>query len=176
MKNMIAVLIVLLLSSPALAQDNAVYPKNLDSYLQAEKNNHGLLLQATHKQWNYKRFIELFNSLLHPAKRSTGRQVTFMDGPVLYSAVQSFETNRDISTVYARYSAVSSEPSAASQLLGIAAGIAAGAFTKGKYTGTTSPYRYDGSSRYPDGTLRYLDSRAAIDASYLQSTYRQHDR
>lgn len=176
MKNMIAVLIVLLLSSPALAQDNAVYPKNLDSYLQAEKNKHGLLLQANNKHWNYKRFTELFNHLLHPAKKPTGRQVTFMDGPVLYSAVQSFETNRDISTVYARYSAVSAEPSAASQILGIAATIAAGAVSKGKYTGVYNPYPAYGGLRSPDGSFRYLSNQAEIEAAYLQSTFRQHDR
>ena len=173
MKNTIAVLIVLLLSNPAFAQDNVVYPK-LDSYLQAEKNAHGLLLQTNNKQWNYKHFIELFNSLLHPVKRSTGRHVTFMDGPVIYSAVKPVEINRDISTVYARYSAVSTEPSAASQLFGLAAGIAAGAISKGRYTGVYNPYPYSGGSRYPDGSFRYLDSRAAIEAAYLQSTYRQH--
>lgn len=173
MKNTITVLIALLLCNPAFAQDNVVYPK-LDSYLQAGKNDHGLLLQATHKQWNYKRFIELFNSLLHPVKRSTGRPVTFMDGPVLYSAVMPVDINRDISTVYARYSAVSTEPSAASQLLGLAAGIAAGAFSKGRYTGVYNPYPTNGGSRYPDGSFRYLDSRAAIEAAYLQSTFRQH--
>jgi hypothetical protein len=173
MKNTIIVLIVLLLSIPAFAQDNVAYPK-LDNYLKAEKNEHGLLLQANNKKWNYKRFIELFNSLLHPAKRSTGRPVTFMDGPVLYSAVPPVEINRDISTVYARYSAVSTEPSSALQLLGIAAGITAGALSKGRYTGVYNPYPYYGNSKYSDGSFRYLDSRAAIEASYLQSTFRQH--
>lgn len=175
MKNTIAVLIVLLLSSPVFAQDNVVYPK-LDSYLQTEKNNHGLLLQANNKHWNYKRFTKLFNHLLHPGKRSGGRPVTFMDGPVIYSAVQHVDLNRDISTVYVRYSAVSAEPSAASQILGLAAGIAAGAFAKGKYTGVYNPYPYNGNSRYPDGSFRYLDSRAAIEAAYLQSTFRQHEK
>lgn len=173
MKNTIIVLIVLLLSIPAFAQDKVAYPK-LDSYLQAEKNDHGLLRQVNNKQWNYKHFIELFNSLLHPVKRSTGRPVTFMDGPVLYSAVQPVDINRDMGTLYQRYSAISTEPSAASQLLGLAAGIAAGALTKGKYTGVSNPYPYNGGSRYPDGSFRYLDSRAAIEAAYLQSTYRQH--
>lgn len=173
MKNTILVLIVLLLSSPAFAQDNVVYPK-LDSYLQAEKNDHGLLLQTNNKQWNYKRFIELFNSLLHPVKRLTGRPVTFMDGPVVYSAVMPVEINRDMGTLYQRYSAVAAEPSAASQILGLAAGIAAGALSKGRYTGIYNPYPSNGGSRYPDGSFRYLDSRAAIEAAYLQSTFHQH--
>ena len=166
MKNTIAILIVLLLSSPAFAQDNVVYPK-LDSYLQAEKNDHGLLRQVNNKQWNYKHFIELFNSLLHPVKRSTGRPVTFMDGPVVYSAVLPVDLNRGGSTLYQRYSAAGTEPSAALQILGLAAGIAAGALSNGKYTGVSNPYPYNGS-------FRYLDSRAAIEAAYLQSTYRQH--
>lgn len=166
MKNTIMVIAVLILSMPVFAQGDVVYPQ-LDSYLRAEKNNHSLLARINNTHWNYNRFIELFNRLLHPVKKSSARPVTFMDGPVVYSAALPAEIGRNASTLYHQYSASYAEPSAALQLLGIAAGIAAGAIYP-KYTGV--PYY-----PYSDRT-RYLDNKAVIEAAYLQSTYHQHDR
>ena len=186
MKNTIIVVIGLLLSSPVLAQKNAakmtgpaddavVVYSGVNSYLQGEKNNHGLLLQTNNKQWNYNRFIELFNHLLHPAKKSTGQPVTFMNGPVVYSTALPVEISRNANTLYQRYSESIEQASAttvALQILGLAAGITAGAFNP-KYTGGPDHYPYYMSG---DNRIRYLDNRAAIEGAYLQSTYHQHDR
>jgi hypothetical protein len=177
MKNMILVLMMMVPGISLFAQNDAliIYPE-LNSFIKSEKANHGLLLKLNNQHPDYKGFIELYNQQNPSGKKPGTKRATFMDGPVVYSPILPVDINRDISIVHVRYSAVSGEPSAASQLLGLAATIAAGAISKGKYTGAYSPYPYNGSStRYPDGSYRYLDSRAAIEASYLQSTYRQHD-
>ncbi len=165
MKNTIVVLIVLLLYLPVFAQDFVVYTQ-LDSYLKAEKKNHGLLI-CTNKQCDYKCFIELYDQQNHTGKKAISRPLTFMDGPAVYSYVPALEINKNTNTLYQRYSASFEEPSAALQILGLAAGITAGALSHYRYTGVSNPYY---------GTSRYLDSRAAIEASYLQSTWFQHDK
>ena len=167
MKNTIVVLIVLLLNIPVLAQNDAavIYPE-LSHFLQAEKADHGLLPLLNNSQPDYKHFIELYNKQNHAGK-SAG---TFMDGPAVYSIALPVEVSRNANTLYQRYSAAGTEPSTALQILGLVAGITATAVYP---TYSTAPYPYySGSS----GAIRYLDSRAAIEASYLQSTYHQHDR
>ncbi len=175
MKNTIIVLI-LLLSIPVFAQHDAVKvnmlpvdfnittPK-LNSYTVAEKKHPGFI--HTNTKPDYKRFLELYNKK-QQAVKPTSRQLTFMDDPRVFSTVTAVESSSKPVSLYQQYSATLTEPSAALQLLGLAASITAGALSNGRYTGAPNPYYYSGKSRY-------LDSRAAIEAAYLQSTYRQQD-
>ncbi len=158
MKNTIMVLTFLLMSSLVSAQNDlsVVYP-SLDSFLQSEKNNHGLLPCINKEQPDYRRFIELYNQQNRTSKRSTASARTFMDGPVIYSMALPTEVSRDANTLYQRYSAAGTEPSAALQVLGFVGGITAAAFASKKY-------HYTGYN--DESTLK----------TYLQSTYHQDHR
>ena len=161
MKNTIVVLLVLLLSMPVFAQNDVavVYPK-LDNFLRSEKNNHGLMRCLNKKQFDYKRFTELYNQQNHAGKKKSARPVTFMDGPVVFSTALPVEISRDVNTLYQRYSA-DTQPSGALMLLGFVGGIAAAALLPPDKT------RSIGST--------YNNNITAIE-KYLQSTHYQHDR
>ncbi len=158
MKNTIVVLIILLLSVSVFAQNDEVvnYPE-VNSFLQSEKNNHGLLVCINNKNWNYKRVTELFTRLLHPGKRSATRARTFMDGPRVYSVALPVEISRDARMLYQRYSESLEQSSAALQILGFVGGITAAAFAAKKY--------------YYTG----FNNESPLEA-YLQSTYHQDHR
>jgi len=158
MKNTLIVLTVLLLSSPVLAQNDlsVVYPR-LDSFLQFEKNNHGLLLCINKEEPDYKRFIELYDKQNPSGKRSTKNARTFMDNPEVYSVALPVEISRDARMLYQRYSESLEQSSDALQILGFVGGITAAAFASKKYY-------------YPG-----LNSESPLGA-YLQSTYHQDHR
>jgi len=80
-----------------------------------------------------------------------------MDGPVVYSMALPAEVSRNANTLYQRYSASGTEPSAALQVLGFVGGITAAAFASKKY-------------HYPG-----LNDESPLKA-YLQSTYHQDHR
>ena len=147
MKNTLAVLIVLFSGSSTFAQDNAAGYGLLNSYLQAEKNNHGLLIGKNNAPLDGKRFIKLYNHQ-HPAAKKAKR-VTFMDRPVVFSSTPAM-INSPISVYQQKESINSSNPTAL-ELFGFAAGLAA-------------------QFKFPEYSLS--EQTSAIQA-YLQSTYRQ---
>lgn len=153
MKNMIAVLIVLFLSIPAFAQENAVGYGLLNSYLKAEKNDHGLLLTKNNAPLDGKRFIKLYNKQ-HPANKKSSRRITFMDGPVVFSSTP-VEVSGSPNPLTLRPATLTKEPSTALEALGLAAGFAAGFVA-------------------PALSKNYIPIEPTPIQAYLQSTYRQH--
>jgi len=167
MKNTIGVLIAVLFCIPVFAQQDSVktsnlpgdnriaYPK-LTGFLSTEKKYSGFLHSKNNKQWTSKRFTDLFNQHKKGKAESTGRG-TFMDGPIVYPFALPPETGRNANTLYQRYVAGYTPPSAATtalQILGLVGGIAAGVIDQ----------RYNIGNR----------NTTAVDA-YLQSTYYHHN-
>ena len=151
MKNTIAVLIVLLLSSPLFAQENAVGYGLLNSYLQAEKNNHGLLISKNNAPVDGKRFTKLYNHQ-HPTNKKTKR-ITFMDGPVVFSSTP-VEVSASRDPLALRPASLTKNSSTALELLGFAAGFVAPALAP----------------------KTYIPIEPSPVQAYLQSTYRQHQQ
>lgn len=153
MKNTITVLIVLFLGLSAFAQENATGYGQLYSYLQAEKNNHGLLLSKNNAPIDGKRFTKLYNQQ-HPAAKKT-KHITFMDGPVVFSSTPAeVSGGPDIRAL--RPATLPKNTSPALEALGFAAGFAAGFVAPSL------------------GVKNYIPIEPTAVQAYLQSTYRQH--
>lgn len=149
MKNTIAVLIVLFLAIPAFAQENSMSYSNLNSYLLAEKSNHGLLISKNNAPVNGKRFTKLYNQQ-HPASKKSSRHITFMDGPVVFSSTPA-DLGGSPNSLLLSHAAATKDPSGAAVLLGFAASFIAPALA-------------------PKANIQTEPTPVQ---AYLQSTYRQ---
>jgi hypothetical protein len=162
MKNTIVVLTVLFLNMQMFAQpylgkpantsfNNDLFHTKLKSVLRPANNNNFLLL-SNHKQFDFKRFLEIYR--LHQKGMLTNtKKVTFMDGPVMFPI--SYSDNSQKATIsYQSYS--STNPNIPLTILGIVGGIVAGA-------------------AYPSHIINQYPSNDATEA-YLKSTYHQHHK
>ena len=171
MKNTIIIVLIFLLNMSLFAQNKPVKVKSLPGGNNTQlNNNYHLFFPKNNTKGSAKHFIELYDQQNPVSKKSSARPVTFMDGPVVFSVTPTVEINRNVVTLYQRYSAAGTEPSAALQLLGLAAGIATAAAFPKNSTAPNYPYS---ESAYK---TRYLSNLAEIEAAYLRSTYQQHDK
>jgi hypothetical protein len=167
MKNTIVVLMVLLANKPVFAQLDPAKITRSTNFFQTENKTRSLI---HNKQWDSKRFMELYNQYHATGKNTAIRPGTFMDGLSVYPAALPVEIGRNANNLYHRYAAGMQQPSDALQVLGFFGAITAFAFAPKQYRPDHFPLLPGNRGRYI-----YTDKNAAVDA-YLEAAYRQHNQ